>query len=172
MSACLIDSISSRTLRLGNSGAEGGTSLRLQTCSVRDTQPLPFSPSRRMTSQDCCSGYRSVNQEPTRRQGRVVQTERSQKGSSRSHFGRAGNRPEHLEAAIKERLAVLADIEARFENECLGLDRSVVPRAMKAFFIGQMHVRRRLRRLPHEIALKDLHQKLLRLARFHNRTLH
>jgi hypothetical protein len=101
-----------------------------------------------------------------------VQTERSRKGSSRSHFSGESSRPEHLEAAIKKKLAVLADIETRFESECLGLDRSVVSRSMKAFFIRQMRLRRRLRRLPHEIALRDLHQKLLRLARFHDRTLH
>ena len=101
-----------------------------------------------------------------------MQTERSRKGSSWSDFSGENSRPEHLEAAIKEKLAVLADIETRFENECLGLDRSVVPRSMKAFFIRQMRLRRRLRRLPHEIALSDLHQKLLRLVHFQDRILH
>jgi hypothetical protein len=40
---------------------------------------------------------------------------------------------EQVEAAIRHELQILADIETQFENQCDGLDRSVVPLSMKAF---------------------------------------
>jgi hypothetical protein len=40
---------------------------------------------------------------------------------------------EQVEEAIRNQLAVLADIETRFEDECLRLDRSVVPTSMRVF---------------------------------------
>jgi hypothetical protein len=66
-------------------------------------------------------------------------------------------------------LQVLADIEAQFESHCDGLDRSVLPRSMRAFALHHMRWRRRLRRMPHEAAVRKLHQKLLRLLRSSDR---
>jgi hypothetical protein len=101
-----------------------------------------------------------------------MQKERPPRASLRAQLGSQSNDPEQVEAAIKDTLAALADIETRFEIECLGLDRSVVPRALKAFFLCQTRLRRRLRRVPHELALRDLHLKLLRQAQLRDRTLH
>jgi hypothetical protein len=98
-------------------------------------------------------------------------TERSPRASLRTEFSVQTNDPDELEAAIKDRLAALADIEVRFEMDREGLERSVLPRALKTALLRQMRLRRRLRRLPHEIALNDLHRKVL-LPRGPKKTLH
>jgi hypothetical protein len=47
----------------------------------------------------------------------------------------------------------------------------VLPRALTAAFLREMRLRRRMRRVPHEIALNNLHRKLL-LALRRDRTVH
>jgi hypothetical protein len=101
-----------------------------------------------------------------------MQGERSSKASLCAQFGWVSNDREQVEAAIRHELQTLADIETQFENQRYGLDRSVVPRSMKGFFIRQLQVRRRLRRCPHERTLRDLHKKLLVLVHFQDRSLH
>jgi hypothetical protein len=90
-----------------------------------------------------------------------MRPERSPRPASRL---RLGSRPEEIEAAIQDRLAALADIDMRFEVGCRGLRRSVLPRSMKAFFLRQMRLRRRLQRISDEAALAELRERLLRLA--------
>jgi hypothetical protein len=101
-----------------------------------------------------------------------MQGERSSKASLRAQFRWVSNDRELVEAAIRHELQILADIETQFENQRDGLDRSVVPRSMKAFFLRQMQLRRRLRRFRHEMTLLDLHRKLLGLVRLQDRPLH
>jgi hypothetical protein len=90
-----------------------------------------------------------------------MQKERSSKESLRTEFG-CGSR-EQFEATIRHELQVLADIETQFESHCDSLDRSVLPRSTGAFALHNMRWRRRLRRMPHEAAVRKLHQQLLRL---------
>ena len=47
-------------------------------------------------------------------------TERSPRASLRTEFSVQTNDPDELEAAIKDRLAALADIEVRFEMDAKG----------------------------------------------------
>jgi hypothetical protein len=42
---------------------------------------------------------------------------------------------------------------------------------MKAFILRQMQSRRQLRRMPHEAAVRSLHQKLLRLVQLYGSNL-
>jgi hypothetical protein len=83
-----------------------------------------------------------------------MQGERSSTGSLRVQSDGERIDREQVEAAIRRELQILADIETQFENYCDGLDRSVVPPSMKAFILRQMQWRRRLRRMPHEAALR------------------
>ena len=101
-----------------------------------------------------------------------MQGERSSTGSLRVQSDGERIDREQVEAAIRHELQILADIETQFENHCDGLDRSVVPLSMMAFILRQMQWRRRLRRMPHEAALRGLHQKLLRLVQISDRTFH
>jgi hypothetical protein len=97
------------------------------------------------------------------KQGGLMQGERSSKASLRAQFRWVSNDRELVEAAIRHELQILADIETQFENHCDGLDRSVLPRSMRAFALHHMRWRRRLRRMPHEASVRKLHQKLLGL---------
>ena len=56
------------------------------------------------------------------------------KPARRGRGGAESGDLEQVEAAIRNELAVLADIEMRFEDGCLRLDRSV-PTSMRAFFL-------------------------------------
>jgi len=99
-----------------------------------------------------------------------MQRERSSTGSLRAEFDEGSDDQEQVEAAIRHELEVLADIETQFEGHCDCLDRSVMPPAVEAFTLQQMRWQRRLRRMPHEAAVRKLHQKLLRLAQLSHRT--
>jgi hypothetical protein len=101
-----------------------------------------------------------------------MQRERSSTGSLRVQSDGERIDREEVEAAIRHELQILADMETQFQHHRDALDRSVVPLAMKAFILGQMQSRRRLRRMPHEAALRSLHQKLLRLVQLSDRTFH
>jgi hypothetical protein len=92
-----------------------------------------------------------------------MQGERSSTGSLRVQSDGERIDREQVEAAIRHELQLLADIETQFENHCESLDRSVLPRSMRAFALHHMRWRRRLRRMPHEAAVRKLHQKLLGL---------
>src|SRR3954471_19978900 len=101
-----------------------------------------------------------------------MQGERSSTGSLRVQSDGERIDREQVEAAILHELQILADIETQFENQRDGLDRSLVPPSMKVFILEQMRWVRRLQRMPHEAAVRSLHQKLLRLVQLSDRTSH
>jgi hypothetical protein len=98
-----------------------------------------------------------------------MQRERSSTGSLRVQSDGERIDREQVEAAIRHELQILADFEIEFESHCDGLDRSVLPHSMRAFALHHMRWRRRLRRMPHEAAIRKLHRKLLRLAQLSHR---
>ena len=66
------------------------------------------------------------------------------------------------ETALQEELRLLADIEARYEEERRGLERSTLPEAVKGRIFRQLETVRDSLRGPHVQRLAQLHDELLR----------
>jgi hypothetical protein len=80
--------------------------------------------------------------------------------------------PDDLEPAMREELAILASIEARYEDELARLEQSVAPPSMKERLRVQLEERRKLSRHPHCQRLAALHQNALSITLFRSRTRH
>ena len=66
------------------------------------------------------------------------------------------------ETALQEELRLLADIEARYEEERHSLQRSTLPEAVKGRISRQLETVRESLRGPHVQRLAPLHDELLR----------
>ena len=66
------------------------------------------------------------------------------------------------ETALQEELRLLADIEARYEEERHSLQRSTLPEAVKGRICRQLETVRDSLRGPHVQRLAELHDELLR----------
>ena len=66
------------------------------------------------------------------------------------------------ETALQEELRLLADIEARYEEERHSLQRSTLPEAVKDRISRQLETVRESLRRPHVQLIAQLHDELLR----------
>jgi hypothetical protein len=80
--------------------------------------------------------------------------------------------PPDLEPAIKDELAVLASIEARYADELARLERSGSQSSAKAHLRKQLDLRRNSAREPHVLRLADLHEQMLQSTLWRGGTRH
>jgi hypothetical protein len=76
------------------------------------------------------------------------------------------------ETALQEELRLLADIEARYEEERHSLQRSTLPEAVKGRISRQLETVRDSLRGPHVQRLAQLHDELLRRKLYLLETVH
>lgn len=77
-----------------------------------------------------------------------------------------------VEIALKNELRALADIEALYEEQRAGLERSAVAESIREHIARQLEQRRASARDPHVKRLTELRDEILRLMRDWDRTVH
>ena len=76
------------------------------------------------------------------------------------------------ETALQEELRLLADIEAKYEEERHSLQRSLLPEAIKGRISRQLETARNSLRGPHVQRLAQLYDELLRRKLYLPETIH